>query len=145
VAISAGWFHSLALLNDGSIVGWGDNSHGQAASPGGNPNYVAISAGGYHNLALHQGGAWVAWGDNTYHQTTHLSNTLYTTALSAGAYHSAILANGGKPAIQRQPVDRIASPNSSVTFDVGVEGQSPLIYQWRFNGRAVPGATDSSY
>ena len=33
VAIAAGYYHSLALKNDGSIVGWGRNNHGQATPP----------------------------------------------------------------------------------------------------------------
>jgi len=51
VAIAAGGFHSLALKNDGSIVGWGLNSNGQATPPAGN-NYVAIAAGNFYSLAL---------------------------------------------------------------------------------------------
>lgn len=35
VAIAAGEDHSLALRSDGSIVGWGDNEHGQATPPDG--------------------------------------------------------------------------------------------------------------
>ena len=45
--------------SDGSIVGWGYNSHGQASPPAGN-DYSAISAGGLtegHSLALRTDGS----------------------------------------------------------------------------------------
>ena len=32
IAISAGCFHSLGLLEDGSVLAWGDNKYGQTAS-----------------------------------------------------------------------------------------------------------------
>ena len=51
VAIAAGWAHSLALKEDGSIVGWGRNDRGQATPPAGN-NYVAVAAGEYFSLAI---------------------------------------------------------------------------------------------
>ena len=35
----------------GFIIGWGDNTEGQATPPGGN-DFVAIAAGGFHSLAL---------------------------------------------------------------------------------------------
>jgi hypothetical protein len=54
----------------GSIVGWGDNSWGQATPPAGN-NFIAIAAGGEdHSLALKSNGSIIAWGDNSYGQAT---------------------------------------------------------------------------
>ena len=51
VAIAAGGHHSLALKEDGSIVGWGDNYYGQAGPVTGS-GFIAISAGAEHSLAL---------------------------------------------------------------------------------------------
>ena len=51
VAIAAGGGHNLALKSDGSIIGWGLNSSGQATPPDGN-DFVAIAAGWEHNLAI---------------------------------------------------------------------------------------------
>jgi hypothetical protein len=51
VAIAAGGYHSLALKQDGSIVGWGWNHRGQVTPPPGN-HYVAITAGGDYSLAI---------------------------------------------------------------------------------------------
>src|SRR5438552_3352005 len=80
VTLTAGESHSLALLSDGTVVGWGLNNFGQASgsnSPSlstsptivtvdGRPltNVVAIAAGSSHSLAVTSDGHVVAWGDN---------------------------------------------------------------------------------
>jgi alpha-tubulin suppressor-like RCC1 family protein len=52
VAIAAGYVHSLALKNDGTVVAWGWNTNGEATVPAGVSNVVAISAGFYQSLAI---------------------------------------------------------------------------------------------
>jgi alpha-tubulin suppressor-like RCC1 family protein len=51
-AISAGFFHGLALRADRTVAAWGGYSFGQTNVPVGLTNVVAISAGNAHNLAL---------------------------------------------------------------------------------------------
>jgi alpha-tubulin suppressor-like RCC1 family protein len=73
-AIAAGWLHSLAVLNDGSVWAWGYNSNGQlgngssasTASPVKvlNGGITKVAAGGYHSLALNLSGMVLAWGHN---------------------------------------------------------------------------------
>jgi hypothetical protein len=74
VAIAAGRYHSLALKGDGTVMGWGVNSQGQATGiPNGAPgpvtingqilsNVVAIAAGKTHSAALEADGSAVVWG-----------------------------------------------------------------------------------
>ena len=62
VAIAAGSFHSLALRADGTVVGWGGDSHGQTDIPSALSNVVAIAAGDEHSLALRADGTVVGWG-----------------------------------------------------------------------------------
>jgi len=50
MAIAAGWAHSAALKNDGSVVCWGDNSSGQTNVPGLLNTVKMIAAGGNHTL-----------------------------------------------------------------------------------------------
>lgn len=84
VAISAGTYHSLALLADGTVWAWGDNGHGQlgvstipfsytpvqVGSTEGTflSDVTAISAGGQFSLALKADGSVWAWGQNEYGQ-----------------------------------------------------------------------------
>jgi len=49
--IAAGGTFSLALKSDGTVVGWGDNTYGQATPPR-LKNVVEVSAAGVHSLAL---------------------------------------------------------------------------------------------
>jgi len=93
VAISTWARQSLALKSDGSIVGWGDNSFGQAAPPAGN-NFTAISAGLHHSLALKSDGTIVGWGRNDIGQATPPSGNSFT-AISAGYQHSLALKSDG--------------------------------------------------
>ena len=79
-AISAGDYHSLALLADGTVMAWGENNEGELgngtptttgchcidtpAPVSGLSNVVAISSGYAHNVALLANGTVMAWGFN---------------------------------------------------------------------------------
>jgi alpha-tubulin suppressor-like RCC1 family protein len=83
-AVATGTNHSLALLSDGTVVGWGRNGVGNlgngtwwdSATPvrvcaagattctGPLTDVVAIAAGGDHSLALLSDGTVVGWGSN---------------------------------------------------------------------------------
>ncbi|MEK6749011.1 MAG: hypothetical protein AABY83_07365 [Pseudomonadota bacterium] len=88
VAISAGWSHALALLDNTSVMAWGANDKGQLGvirstasemfktqpapvidDQGYNlTTVVAVAAGGAHSIALLANGTVVAWGENTFGQ-----------------------------------------------------------------------------
>ncbi|TVR49623.1 MAG: hypothetical protein EA425_11790 [Puniceicoccaceae bacterium] len=74
-AIAAGTTHSLALLADGSVVGWGSDSYGKSTPPDGLSDVVAIAAGQYYSLALRADGTVVAWGVYIWGQPTSVSET----------------------------------------------------------------------
>ena len=78
-AVSAGSFHSLALLENGTVMAWGGNGSGRLGdgmtdeeqSESTTPVAVkvltgvaAISAGDTHSLALLENGTVMAWGFN---------------------------------------------------------------------------------
>lgn len=76
VAMAAGAYHSLAVLNDGTVMAWGSNSSGQLGNGVSGPgtdsatpvavtvlqNAVSVAAGQYHSLALTADGQVYAWG-----------------------------------------------------------------------------------
>jgi alpha-tubulin suppressor-like RCC1 family protein len=82
--IAAGGVHSLALLGDGTVMAWGDNSEGELGDGTASgpdcpstdcratpapvprlPDIVAVAAGVGYSLALLADGTVMAWGDNT--------------------------------------------------------------------------------
>jgi len=52
---------------------------------------------------------------------------------------------GQRPVITTQPANQIVLPGQPVTFSVTAIGDSPLAYQWLFNGAVLAGATSNSY
>ncbi len=107
---SAGMRHASALLNDGSVVSWGD--FGFSGEPLIPPSEAlmgikAISSGGEHTLALRSNGSVIAWGagtDGTVFSpfTDEVGQSVVppaamsgVVAISAGAYHSVILKDDG--------------------------------------------------
>jgi alpha-tubulin suppressor-like RCC1 family protein len=93
--ISAGNFYSLALKNDGTVVGWGQNDYGQATSPAGLSGVIAVAAGRHHSLALKNDGTVVGWGYNYFSQTTIPAGLSGVIAVAAGHFHSLALKNDG--------------------------------------------------
>ncbi len=84
VALSSGYWHSLALCSDGTVAAWGTNYLGQlgdnsttssvvpvlvnaanGVSALHGKTVVAVAAGGYHSLALCSDGTVTAWGGNS--------------------------------------------------------------------------------
>ena len=90
VAISAGFYYSMALKSDGTVIGWGDFD----PSPG-LTNMVAIAGGGFHSLALRSDGTVFGWGDDGEGQTDVPSGLSNVVAIAAGTFHSLALKNDG--------------------------------------------------
>lgn len=99
VAISAGG-HSLALLANGTVRAWGNNSAGQCVVPPGLSNVVAIAAGYTHSLALRVDGSVVAWGDNEHGECNVPAPDIPVVALAVGFRQSLFLtlSDAGDPA-----------------------------------------------
>ncbi len=97
--VEVGGAHGLALLRDGTVVGWGSPSgldlHGQETPPEGLADVVAIAAGDLHSLALRADGTVVAWGSNEYEQCLVPWDLRDVVAIAAGAYYSAALRADG--------------------------------------------------
>ncbi|MGE5379947.1 MAG: S-layer homology domain-containing protein [Methylocystaceae bacterium] len=155
VQISAGYFHALALKNDGTVVAWGSGTNGQTNVPDGLNGVVAVSAGGYHSLALKNDGTVAAWGWNNYGQTDVPAGLSGVIAISAGGYHSLALKNDGTiVAWGRNEFAEINVPpglNNVVAIDAGIDHSLAIksdgtIVAWgsNINGElAVPGGLNN--
>jgi alpha-tubulin suppressor-like RCC1 family protein len=94
-AIAAGRNHNLAVLTNGTVVAWGDNSFGQSSPPPNLSNVVAVTAGYLHSVALCSNGTVVAWGDNTFGQTNVSLGLSNVVVIAAGDFDTlALLSNG---------------------------------------------------
>jgi alpha-tubulin suppressor-like RCC1 family protein len=92
VSMSAGYTHTLALVEGGTVMAWGRGQEGQLGIGGIGPEeceesssqlrgcsalplaveglsgVTAVAAGGFHSLALLEDGTVMAWGQNAYGQ-----------------------------------------------------------------------------
>ena len=81
-AVAVGGSHVMALLGDGTVWAWGDNTYGQLGDDTkadsiapvqvtGLAGVQSIAAGKHHSMALLDNGSVWSWGDNTYGQLGH--------------------------------------------------------------------------
>ncbi|KPA16163.1 regulator of chromosome condensation, rcc1, partial [Candidatus Magnetomorum sp. HK-1] len=95
IAIAAGFNHSIALKNNGTVWAWGDGQYGQIGDDMGTErttatqvkntsnsgfinNVIWIASKGKHNLALKSDGSIESWGRNDYGQIgDNTINTAY--------------------------------------------------------------------
>ena len=62
IAISSGANHVCAIAENGSIMCWGDDSHGQVSERPMSGSFTEISSGDNHTCALREDGAVICWG-----------------------------------------------------------------------------------
>lgn len=84
--ISAGFNHTVALLNNGTAIATGDNTYGQC-NVGGWKNIIAVSAGANYTLGLTKSGTVLATGLNT-DKRCNVSAWKDIIAISAGSCYS---------------------------------------------------------
>lgn len=80
-------------------------------------------------------------------QLVHAGNYSLIASNSFGSRTSsvAVLTVATSPVITSQPANVTVIAGQPITLALGVEGTSPLVYQWRKNGTAVGGATTNPY
>ncbi len=96
VAVSGGYSHSLALLSDGKVKGWG--YYGASSDdlvPTNLASVAMIACGWNHNVALLTNGTVTVWGDNTFGALNVPTNLANITVVSAQALHSLVLRSNG--------------------------------------------------
>lgn len=90
-AVSAGSTHPLVLLNDGTVVTWGNGP----AVPNGLNSVTHIAAGSGFNVVRRSDSSVVAWGVNTFGQSTVPPGLTNAASVAAGEKHSLALRTNG--------------------------------------------------
>ena len=85
VSVSGGRYHFTAILDDGSVASWGDNTHGQASAPSVDSAVTEVDAGYYANYAIEENGNVSSWGLDGYLMgTDDLGRDLFRRLLAGG-------------------------------------------------------------
>ena len=116
VAVSAGSFHTCAILDNGDLKCWGDDGKGQLGDGGSNTNTnvpsstaidlgtgrtaVAVSAGYQHTCAILDNGDVKCWGYDFYGQlgdggSNTATNAPSSTAINLGTGRTAVSVSAG--------------------------------------------------
>lgn len=148
IAIAAGDGFSLALKNDGNIVGWGSNTSGALTMPSGLTDVVKLSAGRGSAIAQHAEGHITTWG------TEAVVGGITPTPAGIDHVIEAGTAAGIGIALRSitQPISITQQPQSMRVFfdytgpgfDVSANSTNALSYQWLSNGYVIPGATSAT-
>jgi alpha-tubulin suppressor-like RCC1 family protein len=100
-AVAGGYMHSVALKDDGTVVGWGWNTNelkyqpGPAFAPSYLPKLTAVASGTFHNLGLCTNGNVVIWGSADGAVTNIPPTATNVCAVSANHGMSAVLRRDG--------------------------------------------------
>lgn len=67
ISAATGQYHSVGIMTDGTVIGWGDD--GDPERPPEGLKAISVAAGEDHSLALKPDGTVVGWGDDYYGET----------------------------------------------------------------------------
>ncbi len=95
VAVASGWYHTIGLRSDGTVVAWGSNGSGQTNVPTGLSKVVAVAAGNRHSIALKGDGTIVGWGDSCAVNINVLAALSNVVSIAAGFDNTAALCVDG--------------------------------------------------
>jgi hypothetical protein len=94
-AIAAGGYHTLAVVEFGTVRAWGWNIAGQCNPPVGLASVTAVAGGDLHSVALRSTGEVVCWGSNLDGQCAVPANLGAAIAIAAGKGHTVALRADG--------------------------------------------------
>lgn len=146
--VPAGYFNGTATFGALSLTTFGVQKNACVAKLDAAGNFLWAKRGGGESLSEARGVRVTPAGNVV------LAGTFFSTAaFDAKSLNSvggedgfvAVLNTALPPIIGTPPASQSAVEGSSVTFTVTATGTPPLLYQWRKDGVAIPGATASSH
>lgn len=144
IALSAGSYHTCAIIENGSVACWGKNSNGQLGDGStthrniptlvnnfpSNRSAIAISSGAMHTCAILNNGSVVCWGyqgsgllgngqsvprNNAWGLISDFGSGMRAIAISAGSIHTcAILENGSVACWGQDSSGQLGNGNSGI-------------------------------
>jgi hypothetical protein len=144
VQVAGGAYFSLALRDDGSIVSWGDDSHGQVSDTPAGTDFVQVAGGAYFSLALRDDGSIVSWGDDGDGQVSGTpagSDFVAVSAHGCGYHGLALRENGSIAAWGTNWWGEGAAPAGSDFVTIAAGGEHNLA--WRADGSILAWGDDS--
>jgi hypothetical protein len=115
LALASGQQHAAALIEDGTVLAWGNNDYDQTNVPGNATNVVAIACGSDHTIALLTNGTIIAWGRNEDHATEVPGDLGNVVAIAAGGTHNLALQMNGNLRAWGMDVGEIPASLTDVT------------------------------
>ncbi len=144
-AISAGTSHAVALLQNGTVMVWGDNSFFQLAQSNGFPGGIsdsdvpvtvsglpvatAIAAGGLFTLAVVAGGEVDGWGDDAFGQLGNGSDSSSPSVVQATGLSGVTTVAAGD--------DEAMTLGATTSAPTPTAATGPVSSPWRIAGNPV--------
>ncbi len=132
--------HTLALRSDGSLLGWG-YPNDAIYIPTNLSKVATMAASPLNNVACFTDGRVLSWGDNWSGRTNLPPDLSGAVDVAAAEGATAVLIGAGPPFITTPVPDRTVASGCAVLVGAYATGTLPISYQWRFEGKDIPGQT----
>ncbi len=120
VSLGAGELHTIAVLADGTLRGWGSNQWGQTNCPAG--TFQKALGGINHSVGLRTNGTLVGWGQNTDFELNNVPSGVFTDISVGWRFAIARRSNGTLAGWGINWQGQAAPPAGAFTsFDCGAE------------------------
>jgi N-acetyl-anhydromuramyl-L-alanine amidase AmpD len=145
------WEHFMALIIGGPTITAQPQS--LTVDPGGDAGFSVVATGtGALAYQWRFNGTNITDATATSYGRTQVQlsdggsySVVVTDSTGSTASSNAVLIVATPPSITGQPQDQVVAVGEAATFSVGVSGTPPFSYQWQFDGRALEGATNTTW
>jgi hypothetical protein len=121
VHVAFGDSHAVMVRGDGTIRGWGDDTHRQTTGLNGVTNAIAVAADANYSVALLADGTVVGAGENTHGQLTNLDSFSDIIDIAAGETHLLLTKRDGTVTGNGNDADGRISGLASLTHVLDIE------------------------